>query len=132
MAFDWDYAAGKAQQSVVLEAATASAKHGVREAELSLPWVKTASQATATATDWLEWRARPLWILRFETGLQFQDLQPGGWIYVQHPRLPFSGEYVVLDVDPGYGGGAVTLSAQASAGNAPEITLIRQSIGFDA
>lgn len=130
--FDWDYAAGKARQSVVLEAKAASAAHGVRESELALPWVKTARQAVATATTWLQWRARPLWSFQFEAGVQFRDLQPGGWINITHPRLPVSGGAVVMDVDPGYGRGAVSITAQAPAGLAPAVTLIRQSAGFDA
>lgn len=130
--FDWDYAYGKARQSVVLEAKTASAVHGVRETELALPLVKTARQAVATATAWLQWRARPLWTFQFEAGVQFRDLQPGGWISVQHPRWPLSGEVVVMDVDPGYGRGAVSITAQAPAGLSPAITVVRQSTGFDA
>jgi hypothetical protein len=130
--FDWDYAAGKARQSVVLEATTASAAHGVRESELALPWVKTARQAVATATAWLQWRARPLWQFKFEAGVQFRSLQPGGWISITHPRLPVAGDVVVLDVDPGYGSGAVTITAQAPAGLEPAVTLVRQSAGFDA
>lgn len=130
--FDWDYSAGKARQSVVLEAKTASAVHGVRESELALPWVKTARQAVATATTWLQWRARPLWSFRFEAGVQFRDLQPGGWVNLTHPRLPVSGDAVAMDVDPGYGSGAVTITAQAPAGLEPAVALIRQSAGFDA
>ena len=129
--FDWDYAAGKAQQSVVLEATTASARHGVREAELAMPWVKTARQAVATATAWLKWRARPLWSFQFKTGVQFRDLQPGGWIKLSHPRLPVSGEAVVMDIDPGYGRGEVSITAQAPAGLTPAVTLVRQSGAFD-
>lgn len=130
--FDWDYAEGKAKQSVVLEAPSASARHGVRKGELALPWVKTARQAVATATAWLKWRARPLWQFKFEAGVQFRSLQPGGWISITHPRLPVSGDVVVMDVDPGYGSGAVTINAQAPAGLVPAVTLVRQSAGFDA
>lgn len=129
--FDWDYAAGQARQSLILEALTASATHGVRESELSLPWVKTARQAVATATAWLQWRARPLWTFQFETGVQFRGLNPGGWISMTHPRLPVSGEAVVMDVDPGYGRGAVSVTAQAPAGSAPAVTLLGQSGAFD-
>lgn len=130
--FDWNYAAGKARQSVVLEAPSASTRHGIREGALALPWVKTARQAVATATAWLQWRARPLWQFKFEAGVQFRSLQPGGWISITHPRLPVSGDVVVMDVDPGYGSGAVTINAQAPAGLVPAVTLVRQSAGFDA
>lgn len=128
--FDWDYAAGQARQSVVLEALIASKSHGVRESELALPWVKTARQATATATAWLQWHARPLWKFQFETGVQFRALQPGVWISMTHPRLPVSGDAVVMDVDPGYGRGAVTVAAQAQAGSVPSVTLISKSGAF--
>jgi hypothetical protein len=37
-----------------------------------------------------------------------------------------------MDVDPGYGSGAVTVTAQAPAGLEPAVTLVRQSAGFDA
>lgn len=129
--FDWDYAAGQARQSVVLEALTASARHGVRESELALPWVKTARQAVVTATAWLQWRARPLWKFQFETGVQYRSLRPGGWISMTHPRLPVSGDVVVMDVDPGYGRGAVSITAQAPAGWPPAVTLVGQSGAFD-
>ena len=129
--FAWDYAAGKATQSFVLEAKAASAAHGVREAELALPWVTTARQALATATAWLQWRARPLWRLSATVGVEWAALQPGGWIGATHPRLPQSGRYVLTDVDPGYGRGAVTLAAEAPAGAAPAVTIIRQSSAFE-
>ena len=129
--FAWDYAAGKATQSLVLEAKTASAAYGVRESELALPWVTTARQALATATAWLQWRARPLWRLSATVGVEWAALQPGGWIGATHPRLPQSGRYVLTDVDPGYGRGAVTLAAEAPAGAAPAVTIIRQSSAFE-
>ena len=129
--FDWDYAAGQARQSVVIEAMSASAIHGIRKSELALPWVKTARQAVAVATAWLQWRARPLWTFQLETGVQFRGLQPGGWISISHPRFPASGEVVVMDVDPGYGRGAVTINAQAPAGDAPAVALVGQSGAFD-
>lgn len=129
--FDWDYVAGQARQSLIIEAPTASAAHGVRETELPLPWVKTSRQALATAQTWLQWRARPLWTFQFEAGVRFRDLQPGGWISLAHPRLPVSGEAVVTDVDPGYGRGAVSITAQAPAGTAPSVTLVGQSGAFD-
>lgn len=129
--FDWDDADGMARQSVVLEAPAAVREHGAREAELSLPWVRSARQAVATATAWLRWRARPLWTLRFSCGVQYRDIQPGGWIMVDHPRLPLVGAYVVTDIDPGYGRGAVTITAQAPGGLEPAVQTVLKSSAFD-
>lgn len=129
--FDWDYAAGKARQSVVLEAPAAVREHGTREAEFSLPWVHSARQAVATATVWLQWRARPLWVLRFLCGVQYRDVQPGGWIMVNSPRLPLVGAYVVTDIDPGYGRGGVTITTEAPAGLTPAIVTVQSSSAFD-
>lgn len=129
--FAWDTAAGKATQSVVLEAPAATREHGEREAELALPWVPTARQAIATATAWLQWRARPLWTVQFTAGPAARRIPPGAWITLNHPRLPLSGEYVVMDIDPGYGQGAVKITAQAPAGPAPAVALLRQSAAFD-
>ena len=128
--FDWDYAAGQAAQSLIAEAPAAAKIHGAREATLDLPWVKDARQALAVATKWLQWRARPRWIGRFETGPTSRDLQPGVWIGIQHPSFPVSGEYVVTDVDPGYGRGGVTVTAEAPAGVVPPVSLVQASAAF--
>lgn len=129
--FDYDYAAGKSRQSVVLVANSAKALHGERAAELALPWVKSARQATATATAWLQWRARPKWVLTGSISVQYQSLQPGSLISVSHPRLPVSGEYVLTNVDPGYGSGAVSITAEAAAGLVPTVTLAAVSSAFE-
>lgn len=129
--FDWNYSTGKARQSIILEALGASARHGVREAELALPWVKTARLALKTARTWLRWRARPLWTLQFSAGVQYRNLCPGGWISLSHPRLPLDNEAVVTDVDPRYGQGSVSITAQSPAGSAPPMTLVGQSGAFD-
>lgn len=128
--FDWDYADDKALQSIVLEAPDAIRTHGEREEELALPWVRSARQAVSTATTWLQWRSKPLWNLQFSSGTQNRAIQPGGWIVVNHPQLPYSGLYVVTDVDPGFGRGGVTISAQASSGATAPIVLVRQSAVF--
>lgn len=129
--FDWGYAAGQARQSLILEALGASARHGVREAELALPWVKTARLALKTARTWLRWRARPLWTLQFSAGVQYRNLHPGGWISLSHPRLPIDNEAVIMDVDPRYGQGSVSITAQSPAGSPPPVTLVGQSGAFD-
>lgn len=128
--FDWDATESKARQSLVLEAPGAIREHGEREGELALPWVRDARQALATAMAYLQWRARPLWILQLTTGLQYRGIEPGGWISVAHPRLPLSGLYVVTDLDPGYGKGSVSITAQAPAGMPPPVVLVRQSMAF--
>lgn len=131
VAYDWDYADDKAAQSLVLEAPAASKEHGLREGELALPWVRSARQAAATAGAWLRWRARPLWTVQGAAGVRYRDIQPGGWVALSHPRLPYSGRYVVTDVDPGYGSGAVKLTAQVPVGLDPHVEIVRQSAAFD-
>ncbi len=128
--FDWDYAAGQAAQSLIAEAPAATKTHGEREATLDLPWVKDARQALAVATRWLQWRARPKWVVQFEAGPKYRELQPGVWIDMQHPGIPLTGEYVVTDVDPGYGKGGVTVTAQAPAGLVPVVALAQSSAAF--
>lgn len=129
--FDFDSAEGKARQNLTLEAAGASEAYGVRESELALPWVRDARQAAATATSYLRWRARPLWRIQFQAGVQHRDLQPGGWISVNHPRLPMSGLYVITDLDPGFGRGGVTVTAEAPAGPAPAVAIVGKSSAFE-
>lgn len=131
VAFDEDGAEKKARQSLVLDAPESIRVHGLREGTLALPWVRTARQALATATAGLQWHSRPVWTFQGETGVLYRHLQPGGWITLAHPRLPQSGEYVLTDLDPGYGNGTVTITAQAPAGPAPAITLTRQSAAFE-
>lgn len=126
--FDWDYAANKARQSLSLAADTESA-HGERAGELALPWVKTAKDALAIATRWLEWRARPVWTMTWTTGIQYRELQPGNWIALD-AGLPVTGLAVVTDVDPGYGRGAVRLTAEAPAGLIPRVTLLQAGAVF--
>jgi len=133
VSFDFDDAEGKARQSLTLEAPTASKTHGVRESELALPWVRDARQATATATAYLQWRARPLWRVQFSAGVQYRDLQPGGWVSIRHPRLPLSGLwlYVITDLDPGIGRGGVTVTAEAPAGIVPAVAIVGQSSALE-
>lgn len=128
--FAWDYAEGKARQSLVLEAPAAQQVHGERAAELMLLWVREARQAVALATTWLQWRARPLWTLTFTTGPRYRDIPPGGWIAVDHPRLPLVGRYVVTDLDPGIGSGVVRITAQAPAGSTPSVSLVHTGAAF--
>ena len=127
--FDVD-AQGKAQQSLVLEAPDAIRRHGERTGELALPWVREARQALATATAFLQWRTRPLWTVQGSLGLKYRSLHPGGWITLTHPRLPQSGLYVLTDLDPGYGKGSVSFTAQAPAGPLSAVRLVRQSAAF--
>lgn len=130
--FDWDYAADKARQSIVVTAPSAAAIHGERSAERALPWVREARQAAALATTWLQWHARPLWTVRLEASPRYRDLPPGGWIELDHPRLPLSGDWVITDLDPGYGRGAAVITAQAPAGLVPAIVLTQTGAAFDA
>lgn len=129
--FDFDAAEGKPRQSLTLEAPTASARHGVRESELALPWVRDARQAAATATAYLKWRARPLWRVQFSAGAKYRDLQPGGWVMIDHPSLPARGLYAVTDFDPGFGRGTVTVAAEAPAGLTPAVTIVGQASAFE-
>lgn len=129
--FDHNTATGKYRQALLLTAPRALALHGERPEELALPWVKTARQALATATAYLQWRARPLWTLKITVGAAYRGIQPGGWIQITHPRLPRSGLYVVMDLDPGYGTGAVAITAQAPAGLLPAVQITQQSTAFD-
>ncbi len=128
--FDWDYSAGKARQSVLLAAPDAGLVHGERSAELALPWIHEARQAVAIATTYLQWRARPLWTLQCSVSSRYRDLPPGGWINVAHPRLPILSDCVITDLDPGYGRGVVTVTAQAPAGLAPAVTLVQSATAF--
>lgn len=129
--FDYDYAAGKARQSITLVAKSAKILHGERTAELALPWVKSSRQAIATATAWLQWRARPKWVLTGSISVQHRSLQPGSLISVSHPRLPVSGEYVLTNVDPGYGSGAVSITAEALPGLIPIVSIETVGKRFD-
>lgn len=56
---------------------------------------------------------------------------PGVWIALDHPRLPLRGNYVVMDIDPGYGRGKVKITAQAPAGSAPAVMVIWPSGAFE-
>lgn len=129
--FDFDAVEGKHRQSLTLEAPAASVRHGVREAELALPWVRDARQAADTAMIYLRWRARPLWRVQFSAGAQYRDLQPGGWVMIDHPSLPARGLYAVTDFDPGFGRGTVTVAAEAPAGLTPAVTIVGQASAFD-
>lgn len=127
--FDWDYAANKARQSLALTTDT-STRFGERPAQLALPWVKTAREALEIATRYLQWRGRPLWAMTWTAGVQYRELQPGGWITIDI-GLPIVGMAVVTDIDPGYGSGTVKISAQAPAGLAPRVTVVRAGAAFE-
>jgi len=129
--FDFDAVEGKHRQSLTLEAPASSARHGVREADLALPWVRDARQGAETATAHLQWRARPLWRVQFSAGVQYRDLQPGGWVSLSTPRLPMPGLYVVTDFDPGLGRGSVTVTAEAPAGFGPAVAIVGQASAFE-
>lgn len=120
--FDFDDSAGKNQQTVTLLAASAS-DYGERSFTLILPWVKTAREAAAVGQRWLEWRARPLWMLTFSAGPDARTIPPGGWIVLSGADSPIQGRAVVMDIDPGIGSGVVKIAAQAPAGAMPVITI---------
>lgn len=125
VSYAWDYAAGKATGSVVLEANTD--EYGERAGTLDLPWVTSARVAAQVGAKYLQWRARPLWTLTANCSWKYRSLAPGVWVDIQHPRLPVSGRWVLTDVDPGYGKGAVSLTAQIPAGLAPAVELMQSS-----
>ncbi len=129
--FDWDDADKKARQSLVLDAPSARRLHGERAGELALPWVRDARYALDAARAYLQWHARPLWTVRFTSDLPRYRLQPAAWVMLQHPRLPQSGRYVLTDLDPGYGSGKISVTAQAPAGAAPTVVLVSQAQAFE-
>jgi len=130
LVFDWDFASSKALQTVVLEAPSSVKRFGAIEAELRLPWIKTARAAADTGMRYLQWRARPLWRLRWRCGPGNRALQPGYWVQLLATPSPVNSEGVVMDVDPGYGAGAVTITAEAPAGDAPEISIVQSGAVF--
>lgn len=113
--FDWDYAEGKARQTVTLISASGIERYDEREQERPLPWIKTAREATAIGQRWLDWASRPLWTLTFQAGPELRELPPGAWIALTGSDSPVQGRAVVLDVDPGLGSGTVRVTAQAPA-----------------
>ena len=129
--FDWDYAADAPQQTVILGADSAT-RWGVRETTLDLPWIKESRQAVAIATRWLQWRARPLWTLKWTAGVDYRELPPGVWIDLTGTDAPVTGRAVVMDLDPGYGRGEVQITVQAPVGLVPVIGLIQTATEFDA
>lgn len=129
--FDWDYAANRARQSLVVEAPASIDWLGVRSATLDLPWIKTARAAYAVAERRLQWRARALWVVQFTVGLDAGSIPPGGWVELSGPDFPVNGRAVVTDIDPGYGRGAASITAQIPSGPVPAVVLVRQSAAFD-
>ncbi len=127
--FDWNYASDAAQQTLTI-AADSDSRWGVREAALDLPWVKESRQALAIATRWLQWRARPLWTLKWNAGVDYRDLPPGVWIDLTGTDTPMTGRVVVMDLDPGYGRGEVQITAQAPVGLLPVVRLIQTATEF--
>lgn len=118
--FDYDWSAGTAAQSLTLEAPDAIERHGELESSLDLPWIRTARDALAVATAWLEARARPTWTITL-TARPGTDLAPRDVLTLAHPWIP-AGPAQITRITAGEASRAITLTRPA--GDVPRVALV--------
>lgn len=87
VSFAQDWAAGSARASLTIEAPQSVETFGPIEADLSLPWVRTARDALAIASARLQRLARPLWTFTV-TAAPGSDWRPGDALMLAHHWVP--------------------------------------------
>lgn len=128
--YAWDHVTDRATKSLRLISAAAE-KYGEIEDSISLPWIQNGNTALAIGQRLLTYRSRPGNEFRFGIDFSRRDISPGNWISVTHPYNCTNGAMFVTnaELDPETQEGTVT--AVASYGSAPAISIDRLSAQFD-
>lgn len=124
-----DPATGQPRASMALRAPEAADVYGSIEADVALPWVRTARDALAVATAYLQQAARPVWAIQARMAEPDRPISPGDVARIDHPWLP-AGDALVESVDIDEAG---TLSLQMTmpACAAPYVELVSRSAAVD-
>jgi hypothetical protein len=128
VAYGYDWAVGSPRGSLTLRAPDVLADQGEIQADLDLPWVRTARDALALATVALQQRARPRWEVTLDLPLG-TAYAPGQRVTLAHPWVP-AGEVVITRVDRR--ASSQTLTAERRAGAVPRVELISRGARLDA
>lgn len=83
-----DPATGQPRAAMTLHAPEAVDLYGSIEADLSLPWLRSARDALATGTAHLQRTARPEWRVQARLPAPGHPLAPGDTVTLDHPWLP--------------------------------------------
>lgn len=128
--YAWDHVNDKATKSLRLTSA-ASEKYGEIEDSISLSWIQNANTALSIGQRLLAYRSRPVNEFKFGIDFSRRDISPGQWISVSHPYNATDGSMFVTnaELDPETQEGTVT--AVASYGSTPAISIDRVSSQFD-
>lgn len=127
--YDWDWTQDRARRAVTLRASSAEV-YGERAATLQAKWLTTTSAAVQRGTAWLQAYARPRWTLTMAADLA-DPVPPGGWFSVTHPLLPVAGELLALNAEWDWSNQRQRLTAEASAGTVPTISVASVGGLFD-
>lgn len=120
VSFAQDWAAGAPAFSLLVAAPERIAEVGVLEATLDLPWVRTARDALAIASQILQRRARPSWTITLSVG-DGGGLLPGDAVTLAHPWIP-RGVATISRI--ARSADRYTITLILAAGSAPRIELV--------
>ncbi len=126
-----DPSTGQPAAALTLHAPDRIDEIGKITSDLTLPWIRTARDALAIATDTLQCRTRPRWSIT-DTIDQPDDQawQPGDGLTIDHPWLPSGiAEIQTLDLDPDSGRLGLTLSILA--GELARVELLTRSAAIE-
>ncbi len=124
--FDYDHAAQKYLQSIVLEVDDPDiiGRYGRKEKQISLMWCGNARQAESVAKKQLQYYSRPLWTMDFTSHIVDQDIPPGVAVTVSHVLSPLSGTHAVSASTVNIETGLTKVSIESPVGTAPETTVV--------
>lgn len=129
-AFDFDWAASGARQSVTVTAPDAVREYGRLEVEMHLPGVRTARDALAIASARLADLARPGWTIRATVDGALQ-VACGEYVAMSHPRVPV-GTAMVLSTARDHARGTLDLVMWMPSGAAPRVEMTQRAHAVDA
>lgn len=127
--FDYDHAVERHRRAIQLEAPAVVKEHGVLDLEWDAGWLRSPRDAEALGRRMLAWLARPRW--RVSWTASFEDVRPGAWAQIAHPRSPVSGRHRLIDAQLDLSAPALRCTVEAPVGSEPEIVTALLSTAFE-
>jgi len=129
VSYDVDHSDDTPKASMVLRAIEPRKTWGDIIEEVTLPWVSAPRVAYDVASRILDWRSRKRWTVSFSSE---RTAPVGGYVYLDHPACPVSGNAMILSVDFSPFERVRNYTASIPVGDSPSMELFSSSAAFEA
>jgi len=131
LAFAKDWHTGETTKTIIVAAPAAAARYGKTSIDVSADWITSTRQALLLATRLLEYRARVVWAVSWQAGLDCRHLLPGNQVYLTHPLAPVSGTCMLMSVETDQSAGTVTLQTEMHSEPRPLVELAGSAYAWE-